>query len=459
MRRVLIVTYPYFPSYHVGVRRVAQLCRYLPSYGWEPVILTKSWNEPLAPEDAFFGDARSAQIEEEIGYVPTTVISRYARRDNKLLRMHRQLVAAAGSGSLPRRATRAVLRKLLSASLPIFGEWPDRFAGWAEHATHDGARAVRDRGVDAILSISPPHTDHVVGAGIARETGRPWITAFDDLAGFYIGPGDPYGRRLLRAIARRRNKRSLRRVAFVTANTPHMLAYLAREYGVQGEVMVPGFSPQPRTTPPKSTTMRISLTGSIYLTEQYPTLFLDALDLLLERDSRASSELSVTLIGTRVERELSAMLAGRKCEPVVKVVQRLPIDDALELQRSSHLLLVLNSCGAQTTIGTMSFPSKMYEYLEARRPILAMPVDPGGWGDEVLAMTRAGQSASTPEEGAAVLARALEEWRRDGRLDYQGIDAEIERFSAPRQTAVLATLLDRATDDRITAPRSHGRTR
>ncbi len=445
MRRALIVTYPYFPSYHVGVRRVAQLCRYLPDHGWEPVILTKQWDGVPLVEDAFFGGLRSNAIEQEIGYRPTTIIASYESKDNAVLRLHRRLVAAGAGGPAPLGAARVVARKALSATYWLFGEWPDRFVGWLPHATRAGVKAVRSLDVAAIVSVCPPHTDHLVGGSIARATRRPWIAVFDDLANFYLGPGDLRDSSS-RAIAKRINKHSLRGVQAVTANTPHMLAYLAAEYGVSGDVMVPGYSPQSRGAPPRGNRFRISLTGSMYLSEQRPELLFVALDMLLARDLAAREQLEVTLLGTRVEQSLRAMLAGRPCEAVVRVIERLPVEAALKLQRDSHLLLVFNQCGPQTQIGTMSFPSKMYEYLGARRPILALPADPGGWGEEVLARTGAGQSADTASEAAALIARSLDEWRRSGRLTYCGKEEAMEQFSAPSQTRVLATLLDRVAD-------------
>src|SRR5438105_4253264 len=55
MPRVLVVTYQWLPMFNVGVKHVANLCRYLPAAGWDPHILTKDWSLGAAPEDAFWG--------------------------------------------------------------------------------------------------------------------------------------------------------------------------------------------------------------------------------------------------------------------------------------------------------------------------------------------------------------------------------------------------------------------
>lgn len=446
MRRVLLVTYPYFPSYHVGVRRVAQLCRHLPANGWEPVVLTKDWDAEVAAEDEFFGRSRSTDVAGEIGYVPRVITGRYARRDNAMLRAHQRLVAEAGRGSTLGRATRAAARKALSVAYPLFGRWPDLFVGWVPGAADAGARAVEELDVAAVVSVLPPQTAHLVGGAIARRTRRPWVPMFDDLFGFYLGPGDFHRTPGRRALARRANRWWLRGASAVTANTAPMLEYLRATYGVDGEVVVPGFAPVPRSDPPRGDAFRIALTGSIYLTEQRPQLFLDALDLLIGRDPSAAGEIEAHFVGTRVESELRAMVAGRACAPVVRITERLPVEESLELQRSSHMLLMLNYCSPQTRLGTMSFPAKTYEYLAARRPILALPGDPGGWGNDLLARTGAGTWADDAPRAAEILASALAQWRGEGRVAFAGRDEEIDRFGAPQQTAVLARLLDRVVE-------------
>ena len=40
MNKVLIVTYYWPPAGGGGVQRIAKFCKYLPEFGWEPVVLT-----------------------------------------------------------------------------------------------------------------------------------------------------------------------------------------------------------------------------------------------------------------------------------------------------------------------------------------------------------------------------------------------------------------------------------
>ena len=86
-------------------------------------------------------------------------------------------------------------------------------------------------------------------------------------------------------------------------------------------------------------------------------------------------------------------------------------DEMVPLKMVRDTLAVLTKRG---------FPAKTFEYLNAGRPILALPSDPGGWGDALLERTRAGVTADSVEAIAAVLEAWLQTWERGLPLAYTG---------------------------------------
>src|ERR1700750_2827516 len=98
MPRVLVVTYQWLPLFNAGVKHVATLCRYLPSTGWEPHILTKDWSEGPAEEDAWLGMSdQSIDASPALQNAATIATTRapYALRDNRWLRRHERLESEA----------------------------------------------------------------------------------------------------------------------------------------------------------------------------------------------------------------------------------------------------------------------------------------------------------------------------------------------------------------------------
>lgn len=469
MRTVLLVSYTFPPQYDVSARRAAKLCKYLPQAGWQPIVLTKDWTSDVAAEDRRVYTVTSPEDAMNGLQGVTVVRAPYHTHDNALRRLHRRLGGAYGdeaeandrgpgttstfdpnesrtsSGGVATWTPPALTRRALSLLSPTFGDFPDAFRGWRDAAARMGAEIVRRERVDAICSLCPPATAHVVASEIARRTGVPWVAQFDDLYSFHLERQRP----TWRPYADRRHRAWLKRATLAGAITPAMLAYVRKTYGLDGDVVMVGFDPDdsPAVERKPHDRLRLAYTGSVYPGDQRPEILFDALDRVVRADSGPTPPLEITFAGTGRDKELRAMLvpfpeAARACA----FIDRLPPMDALRLQREADALILLNCTRPSAEEGTLSFPAKAFEYLSAGRPILALPSDPGGWGDRLLETTHAGVTVGSAEAAADVLGRWVAEWRATGTLAYDGDPNEIARYSQPRQAATLARLLTRAVD-------------
>jgi glycosyltransferase involved in cell wall biosynthesis len=188
----------------------------------------------------------------------------------------------------------------------------------------------------------------------------------------------------------------------------------------------------------------------MYIGDQRPELLFDALDRLCARRPDVTTKLDVQLVGTRRETELQQMLLGRAAATVCHVLPRVGPDAAIALQHSADALLILNLTNAATVNGTLSYPSKIFEYLQARRPILVIPPDPGGWVTRIIDATRSGVSLASIDEIATQLELWIDEWSARGKVPFRGDANAIDRFSCDAQAAKLAALLDDASRVRAT---------
>jgi hypothetical protein len=451
---VLLVSYTFPPQYDVSARRAAKLCKYLPAEGWRPVVLTRDWTTGITAEDraAYAITSHPAALGELHGV--TIVRTSYRARDHVLRRAHERLGGAYAGRSgpqsdagrrMPERWTpRALARRGLSLIAPTFGDFPDAFRGWVDEAVRVGVEVVRRESIDAICSICPPATAHVVASELARRTGLPWIAQFDDLFSFRL---ERERRAAWRWYGARAHRRWMRGAAAVGAITPGMLDYLRRTYRLDGDVVMVGFDPadSPVVERRRRDRMQIVYTGSVYLDDQRPELLFDAVERVLS--ARPPGERCVELVfaGTRHDAELRARVAAfpaaaRACT----FVERLTPEATLALQREADALVLFNYTAAVPEGGTLSFPAKAFEYLAARRPILALPRDPGGWGDELLRSTGAGVAVDSAADAAAVLDGWLQAWQAGGDVPYSGDAAAIARYGQPRQAAILDGLLNQA---------------
>ncbi len=317
----------------------------------------------------------------------------YRTHDNALRRLHSRLGGVYGNGapdahveapkSSAATAVQTIARRGLSLVSPVFGDTPDAFRGWIDGAVRVGIDVVRRESIDAICSLCPPATAHVVASEIARETGVPWVAQFDDLYSFHLERQRPEWRPYTDAI----HRRWMSRATLAGAITPAMLDYVRRTYGLEGDVVMVGFDPDesPDVAPDLHEELRLAYTGSVYPGDQRPEMLFDALDRVLRASSGSGTRIRMIFAGTGRDDELRTMLAAYPAAaPVCEFVGRLSPRAALELQRTSDALVLLNCTRPSADEGTLSFPAKSFEYLNAGRPILALPCDPGRFGDHLL---------------------------------------------------------------------------
>ncbi len=451
LKRLLVVNYHFLPVHNVGVKQFADYCRHLPEAGWRPTVLTRDWDAGMAEEDAGWGLSYVPELRGEAGPETRVVTAPYARPRGALLRLHERLVRASGPGApAARRALLAPLRMGLSAGWPLFGRYPDRFTGWIDGAVEAGARVVREEGVDAILSHCPPETNHLVASRLAKRFGLPWVAYFGDLFNFYVGPGDWHGTPRRRALVRAMHRRWLAPAGRALAVSPRMVRLLEEEYGVPGEVVVVGYDERDfaGAPPPRDDgRLRITHAGSVYPGDQRPEMLFDALDRVIAAEPAAAEELEVVLVGSKCEDRLREMVAGRPCGGVCRILPKVPPAEAVRLQRTSDVLLLLNLTAEQTREGTLSYPSKVFEYFAARRPVLAFPGD-GDWVDALVRDTGGGVVADTVDELARTLGGWHAAWRAGDGIPYAPRAERIEAFSRRRQAARIGSALDRVAEAR-----------
>jgi len=147
-RNVLFVAYYFPPRCGSGVQRSAKFAKYLPHYGYDPVVLTSALSD--------IPSARDGGMLRELSDV---TICR-ARSHEAFLRK----LAAAGAGPL----VSLLLR-------------PDAQILWRRHAL-EAARGIAARHkIDLVYTSVQPWSSALVGLELKRTLGVPWVLDFRDL--------------------------------------------------------------------------------------------------------------------------------------------------------------------------------------------------------------------------------------------------------------------------------------
>jgi glycosyltransferase involved in cell wall biosynthesis len=394
--KVLLVTLYFPPAGGGGVQRPLKFATHLPGLGIETHV--------LAPDDPKW-------VHRDDDLVPPTQAwihrVRYVGPKGRL--PAEELHGLQGLERAGRKAALTFRRMLV----------PDENVSWNVTAIPAAIRIVRQEGIDAVVTTSPPTSVHLVGAAVKRATGARWIADLRD--SLTANPHRRVESRLVRA--KEATGESVARLVAryadaVTAVTPPIGDELQALGAKRVETIANGSDFEDfaglEYTPGER--FRLTHTGSFF-GKRSPRPILEALaetdaDIVARfvGDFRAADREWATALGLGDRLELHPYLSRRR---------------VLELQRDSEaLLLLIPESGGR---GRSVLSAKVFEYIAAERPILAaVPVD-GAAADLVRDTATGVVVAPEDVEGLRdALLRLEGDWRA-GKLNRTPLSPEARR--------------------------------
>jgi glycosyltransferase involved in cell wall biosynthesis len=357
--KALLVTMYFPPAGGGGVQRPLKLAQYLPALGVETHV--------LAPDDP-----KWVHRDPELRAPTQAWVHRVRYLGPRARKPAEELRAADG---LERALVQA---SVLTRRLLV----PDPSVSWNLTAIPAAIRLVYDEGIDVVLTTSPPGSVHLVGVAVQRVTGARWLADLrDPLVANPHRRSDTAATRARQATNVQLAKLVARRAQAISC-VSDTIADEMRELEPKGVVRtIPNgcdfddfvgleYAPAPR--------FRITHAGSFFgkrdprpFLQAFADSGLDAVVRFVGDFRTADAEWAATLgLGDRLE------LVGYASHA-----------EALRLQRDSEALLLLIPDAGGRGRGVLS--GKVFEYLAAGRPILAV-VPPDGAAADLIRETDAG---------------------------------------------------------------------
>jgi len=422
-----MLAYFFPPLGGAGVQRSLKFARYLPAEGWDPTVVT------VQARDYWMTDATLArEIDAAIKVIRTSSLT-------GLTLLRRLAPRHSGQPGQPRGSARAIgrLRSLSSWVLV-----PDTYVGWTPFALRAATAAHQRQRFDAIYTTSSPDSAHLIGRRLARRLGLPWVADFRDpwtrRLSYHPPTGwhDAWHRRLERAV--------LTEAALVTVTAEETRDdYLARYPALAPEkiqVVTNGFDETDfaglEHERPAHDRLQILHAGQLNPERPVRPLLL-ALRRVIDQMPRARARLRVRFVGACYRRDVEETQALGLADVVAFEPGRPHREVVAEMLRS-HVLLLMEKDDER---GGLILPGKIFEYLRAHRPILALVPPGAAW--RLIDELRAGQCCRTgdTESAARLLGRFFGEFERGGPPATQLADRDLARFERRALTRRLGGLL------------------
>ncbi len=422
------------------MQRVLKFVKYLPEFGWEPIVLTVDGGD---------FPARDESLLQEIP--PTTKV--YRTKIFEPYRLYRTLTGKPASApvdveNIPLGDRKRSLAEIVAGFIRETFFIPDARIGWFPYALPSALEIIRNEKIDALYSSSPPYSTAVIARELHRKTSLPWIAGFRDPWIGFISSPDRW------AIPRMIDK-YFERSVYEEANIVECAwRGIVKDFQSKYPHVSPlkclhlpnGFDPDdyPPIDVQPHERFTVTYTGSMY-GRRNPETFLRAIDELVSEGKINQEKIRLKFIG-RFGAEVKTMFERSAVRRSIEVLPYAPHNESIrELLLADCLLLIVDESKESSEI----VPGKVFEYLGARRPILALAEE--GAISEIIRETKSG--IVVPNQDLPSIKRAFVENYENflyHRKTIESSDEKIKQYERREITRRLAGLLDYVQNYRST---------
>jgi glycosyltransferase involved in cell wall biosynthesis len=426
-RKILIITYYWTPSGGSGVQRWLKFVKYLPSFGWQPVVLTVDEKKANYPQI-------DTSLEAE---VPTSV--QVERTDSfEILNWYKKTSVEKNVpfGNLKDKKYNSFFQKL---SRFIRGNFllPDPRRGWNKYAYKKACKLIEKEDINYIVTTSPPHSTQLIGLRLKKKyPNLRWIADFRD-------PWtDIHYYKMLYStkIAQKINKNYERKVLektdqiIVTCEATKNV-FISKSEKISPDkiaVITNGFDENDFTGIKPNILPKFTITyiGILYNVSDLTSL-LTAFSKLFDKENCL-----LRFVG-QSSTVIASEIARYGLENQTELLPQMSHAEAIQLMIDTSVLVLLTPNESDEAA---FLPGKLFEYLSARRPILCL-ASPNNDIRHIIADCNAGQSFDYHEDEDILrfLEKQYSEWE-NGKIS-QLTDSAYLQYSRKNLTAQLTKLL------------------
>lgn len=422
MKEVLIISYFYPPCTLTAAQRPVGWVKYLPQFGYKPIVITRNWDVTLSkPEEQLKNAGSQLYIEKsdmyEVHYLPyrASFRDRLFNSKNPLLKKCSKIFTFMNS-----------IGENFSNQFIPFGNFYD----YAE-------QLIQKHTFTTIIITGNPFVQFRFGNLLSNKYQIPWIADYRDdwTTSEIIRPKGNFT--FIHRLQQKSEKKWVGTASMITSVSPVYTDRISQFVKVPGETILNGFDTLlSKIQPEENNSFIIVYNGTLYDTqdvEGFIRAIIRCIDTFKEKIKIKIQFPGVCYDPTQ-ENRLKDLIQGY--ESFFLLTPRIPKEEVIYLQQCADLLLML------THKGKKGIPSsKLYEYLALQKPILCFPSD-----EDIVYETLLNTGVGIVVDSEELLFDKLNEFMR---LKLNGVqvsndmkEANLLAYSLSNQVSKLSLLLN-----------------
>lgn len=342
-----------------GVQRTLKFVKYLPEFGWNPIVLTTTADTPYyAFDESLLDELRPLEEAGKLTIYRTDgdpTIGKAVKKDGNVLK-------------LPRQSWQRLRSKIVQTI-----RQPDSRIKWKEFAMKKAEEIFANHKIDAIFSTAPPYTDFLIACALKEKYQVPYVMDYRDawvanpVLNFYATP-------FHRAKAKKMEYECLRASDSITVANRRMKEVLLQNYDFLDwndvHILSHGYDPddiikakERASQLEREDTFRITYSGAFYVGRS-PKVMLQAAAAAIAENKELGTQLELSFVGI-LQDEYRKLTKKLGLERIVTEHGYLQHNEAVAHAMASDVLWM-------TMSDDMSAPGKMYEYFGMRKPVLGL---------------------------------------------------------------------------------------